>query len=418
MAPAGFGCARLLLILLLLSSLVAGKKLKSKSLKDERWDEDEDAEPPAPSGGQGSEQQADAPTEHQEYIAEQYSKFMEQRNKEKKKKEKEERQRQYEEYLKANGGKPPPQPKIPPSPSELGQTRDEATAEVALTEQAPIPSGSYWFGTQMTVANKLVPAKIKDGADPRVRARVKAFSLDVHTVTNEQFRDFVRTTGYVTEAEIFGWSFVLEQLASEDTIEAVDGPDGYGRVKEAKHWMAVIGANWKAPHGPDSSVDDLLKHPVVQVSWKDAHEYCTWAHRRLPAEKEWEYAARGGLLNQTYPWGDDFRPRSMNIWEGDFPTDNKLADGFVGTAPAQSYMPNKYGLFSLVGNVWEWVLGGKPDARILRGGSFIDSLDGAFNHAVMVSTKQVNGGDSCASNIGFRCAASPAKKGISKNGEL
>ena len=284
---------------------------------------------------QGADMES-APTEHQAYIAEQYQKFMKERGDKKKKKEEEERRQQqqqaYDDYIKKHG-KPPPRPVVLPAPSELGQVRDPATCTVPLTLQASIPAGTYWFGTQMTVANKLVPAKLKDGAEPRVRASVRGFTLDVDCVTNAQFQDFVDHTGYKTEGEVFGWSFVLDSLASEDTIDEVDGAEGYGRVKDAKHWMAVKGADWAHPHGPDSCVKATPSHPVVQVSWKDASEYCQWASgaeggsegyapRRLPTEKEWEYAARGGLLNETYPWGSEFRPRGMNIWEGDFPAEN------------------------------------------------------------------------------------------------
>jgi formylglycine-generating enzyme required for sulfatase activity len=124
---------------------------------------------------------------------------------------------------------------------------------------------------------------------------------------------------------------------------------------------------------------------------------------RLPTEKEWEFAARGGLVNQSYPWGTEFEQNKMNIWDGKFPNENTMSDGYLGLAPVESYDANKYGLYNMVGNVWEWVLGGKADKRILRGGSFVDSKFGEHNHAVMVSTKQTNSGDSAGNNVGFRC---------------
>jgi formylglycine-generating enzyme required for sulfatase activity len=146
------------------------------------------------------------------------------------------------------------------------------------------------------------------------------------------------------------WSFVLDSQASEEVIEEVDGEMGYGRVKDAKHWMAVAGASWKHPYGADSNIDEAMDLPVVHVSYLDATEYCAWAHdRRLPTEKEWEYAARGGRINQTYPWGDAWLPRRMNIWEGDFPKENTVADGYHGLAPVKSYTPNDFGLYNMLG---------------------------------------------------------------------
>lgn len=201
------------------------------------------------------------------------------------------------------------------------------------------------------------------------------------------------------------WSFVLDSLASPEVVEEVDGEMGYGRVKDAKHWMAVGGASWKHPFGLDSEIDDLSDHPVVHVSYKDGVEYCAWVGRRLATEKEWEYAARGGRVNQTYPWGMTPVARRMNIWDGDFPKENTVIDGYHGVAPVKSFPPNDFGVYNMLGNVWEWVQGGTSEKRIMRGGSFLDSLDGSFNHIVMVSTKQTNSGDSAANNIGIRCAS-------------
>lgn len=340
------------------------------------------------------------PTSQQRKIYEEYARESEEY-------EKRQRQQQQQQQQK----QPPPPPKGI-SPKELGMMRDPNIHRVPLTEQVDIKGGLFWFGTQTTIGGKLVPTKRVDGAEPRVAAKVKPFKLDIDCVTNEQFQEFVTATNYKTEAELYGWSFVLDSLASEETVAFVDGETGYGRVKDARHWMAVGNASWFKPQGPDSSIENVLNYPVTHVSWLDASEYCAWAgHRRLPTEKEWEFAARSGRVNQTYPWGDEFKHRRMNIWEGEFPKENLLLDGYHGVAPVLSYLPNDYGVYNMLGNVWEWTLGGKPEARILRGGSFIDSNDGSFNHAVYVSTRQVNAGDSGASNIGFRCAS-----GIDGNG--
>jgi formylglycine-generating enzyme required for sulfatase activity len=272
-----------------------------------------------------------------------------------------------------------------------------------------ITGGTFWYGTELTIANKIIPNSAKDGAEARVKRTVKSFTMDVHTVTVEQFAAFVQATQYVTEAEKFTWSFVLEHLASEKVKRQVDSKKGYGRVKDAVHWMAVPGAYWAKPYGKDSpaiTTDAMRGLPAVHVSYADAQQYCAWAGRRLPTELEWEYAARGGRSKQKYPWGDQYAPGRMNVWDGKFPEGNTLEDGFLGPAPAVSYQPNDYGMYNMVGNVWEWVEGGSQEKRVLRGGSFIDSADGRFNHIALVSTRQENTGDSTASNVGFRCAAS------------
>lgn len=282
------------------------------------------------------------------------------------------------------------------------------TETTPLTSQAQLTGGTFWYGTQLTIANKIIPNEAKDGASARVKKTVKGFAIDNYAVSNAQFAIFVTETNYKTEAENYTWSFVLENLASEKVIKQVDGKRGYGRVKEATHWMAVPKASWKKPYGkdsPDVLSPELRDLPVVHVSYTDAERYCAWAGRRLPTEIEWEYAARGGRGKQNYPWGDQYTPNKMNIWEGKFPQKNTLKDGYLGPAPVTAYAPNDYGLYNMCGNVWEWVAGGTAEARTLRGGSFIDSVDGKFNHIVLVSTRQENTGDSTASNVGFRCAS-------------
>jgi formylglycine-generating enzyme required for sulfatase activity len=348
------------------------------------------------------------PTEHQAMIKEKYDEFMKNRQKEKKK----EQEKNKQEYPKPPEGK---------SPKKLGMVRDDSATRVDLTRQVPIPGGMFWFGTQTDLGGggKVMPASPRDGASARRPAKVKPFQLDIDVVSNAQFEEFASITGYHTEAELFGWSFVLDSLASEAVIAEVDGETGYGRVKDAPHWCAVKGATWKTPFGEDSSLEDKMDMPVVHVSYKDAEEYCSWSeNRRLPTELEWEYAARGGLTNETYPWGSQLLPNRMNAWDGEFPKENTLLDGYHGLAPVKTYKAqNSYGLYNMLGNVWEWVETSSPGKkkkqrdnageRVLRGGSFVDSLDGTFNHIVMVSTRQTNAPDSAANNIGFRCASSP-----------
>lgn len=175
----------------------------------------------------------------------------------------------------------------------------------------------------------------RDGAKAAKHLRVAPFAIDSTAVSNEQFKRFVRATGYKTEAENYRWSFVLEILASNDTIAVVDGKQGLGRVVDAPWWLGVEGATWRKPEGPDSSLKGRGAHPAIHISWNDAKAYCEWVGRRLPTEFEWEMAARGGYEDEPFPWGDadyDFHTR-LNSWEGHFPDQNLKKDGYIGTAP-------------------------------------------------------------------------------------
>src|SRR3546814_231014 len=170
-------------------------------------------------------------------------------------------------------------------------------------------------------------------------------------VTNREFGDFVRATGYVTTAERLGSSFVFYlqvPLAARQAIRQV--PRGL------PWWLAIEQACWQRPEGPGSHIHARLDHPVVHMSWDDAQAYCSWAGLRLPTEAEWEYAARGGLDQQLYPWGDtlepDGRPR-CNIWRGNFPNEPH-ACWQPQTVPARWFEPNGHGLYNVSGNAWEW----------------------------------------------------------------
>ncbi|KAJ1458923.1 C-type lectin protein [Pelagophyceae sp. CCMP2097] len=265
----------------------------------------------------------------------------------------------------------------------------------------------------------------RDGAKAARRMRLRTFLIDPTAVTNEQFKRFVRDSRFKTEAENFKWSFVLEILASNETIDATDAADGLGRVQQSPWWLGVVGANWRKPEGPDSSVRGRMTHPAVHISWNDATAYCKWAERRLPTEAEWEMAARGGLDDEPFPWGAadwDF-PKRLNSWEGDFPKQNSKHDGFIGTAPADAYSPNAFGMYNMIGNVWEWTDGGEAEKRPIRGalrvvgsplpdafpesfptsragGSYVDTVDGRYNHALRVSTRMDQTPDSGSANTG------------------
>lgn len=251
------------------------------------------------------------------------------------------------------------------------------------------------------------------GVTPPKYEEVEPYFLDIVPVTNVEFSKFVRSTAYETEAEKYGWSFVLSSFVrrSELLEEADIDP-------EAENWVAIHGAYWQMPEGPGSSYKGREDHPVVHVSHRDAAEYCTWVGKRLPGEKEYEGAARAGYWhsdNRTmYAWGDDDSVETaikhMNFWQGDFPWNNTVDDGWKGTSPVKHYPTNAFGFFDMMGNVWEWMRGGKNKARIVRGASYVDSTDGHINHAATLGARSTIHGTTSTGNVGFRCAKSPKRK--------
>jgi len=189
-----------------------------------------------------------------------------------------------------------------------------------------------------------------DGEGPVREVTVAPFAIDAHAVTNADFAAFVAATGYVTEAESFGWSFVFFKFLPDHH------PPTRG-VAAAPWWRAVHGATWSRPEGPGSDVGARADHPVVHVSWNDAVAYADWVGKRLPTEAEWEYAARGGLEQNAFPWGDELTPdgeHRCNVWQGTFPSHDTGEDGFTGTCPVDTFLPNGFGLHNMAGNTWEW----------------------------------------------------------------
>lgn len=204
---------------------------------------------------------------------------------------------------------------------------------------------------------------------PKHTVWVDSFYIDITEVTNEQFKKFVDATGYITTAERKpDWEEMKKTLppgtarppdevmvAASLVFHPTSGPVSLNNPSQWWNW--VSGANWKQPQGPGSSIVGKDNYPVVHVSWDDAVAYCKWAGRRLPTEAEWEYASRGGLTDNIYPWGNEHvnagKPKA-NSWEGKFPYFNEQKDGFVKLAPVKSFEPNGYGLYDMAGNVWEW----------------------------------------------------------------
>ncbi|WP_166349992.1 SUMF1/EgtB/PvdO family nonheme iron enzyme [Phytoactinopolyspora limicola] len=275
-----------------------------------------------------------------------------------------------------------------------------------------LPGGAFIMGTDRTDG---YPA---DGEGPAREVTLSPFWIDTTTVSNENFSTFADATGWVTVAERLGTSFVFAAY-----LPANFPPTR--AVSDAPWWREVQGADWRHPEGPQSTIADRMDHPAVHLTWRDARAYANWAGKRLPTEAEWEYAARGGLVQQRYPWGDQREPAGehrMNVWQGTFPTRDTGADGYVGTAPVDAYPPNGYGLYNTTGNVWEWCADwfdpvwhrdgprvdptGPPSTgrKVMRGGSHL--CHASYCYRYRVDARSSNTPDSSAGNIGFRCVRS------------
>lgn len=276
-----------------------------------------------------------------------------------------------------------------------------------------LEGGRFLMGSDDEVAWKT------DGEGPVREVTLDPFWIDQTCVTNEAFSSFVEETGFRTEAEKFGWSFVFLNLlpkSKQKTAELVT-------VQGMQWWARVEKADWKRPGGPGTHIRGQGDHPVVHVSWNDALAFATWMGKRLPSEAEWEYAARGGLEQALYPWGNELTPggkHRCNIWQGEFPRHDTGEDGYTSTAPARSFRANEFGLYNVSGNVWEWandwfsamwqIHGERKNpegpktgsSRVIRGGSFL--CHDSYCNRYRVSARSKITPDTSTCHLGFRCA--------------
>ncbi|WP_405382795.1 formylglycine-generating enzyme family protein [Maribacter sp. LLG6340-A2] len=287
---------------------------------------------------------------------------------------------------------------------------------------------------------------------PAIDVMVDGFFMDATEVTNAQFSEFVEATGYVTVAERgIDWEELKKQVpaGTEKPHDSILQPGSltFKKTKStvanlydfSQWWNWTIGANWKHPNGPKSSIKGKENYPVVQVAYEDALAYCEWANRRLPTEAEWELASRAGTFNSIYTWGNNIEILSdnANSWEGEFPVKNTKADGYELRAPVKSYPPNAYGLYDMAGNVWEWTSDwynatyykdtksanktlinptgatnpytpNNPLAqeKVIKGGSFLCSA--SYCASYRVSARMGSSMDSALEHTGFRTVATPS----------
>ena len=277
-----------------------------------------------------------------------------------------------------------------------------------------IEAGSFRMGTDSDEAWEA------DGEMPPRDVDLDAYWISRCCVTNREFGAFIEDTGYVTEADRFGWSYVFHILLPKATLKRLKPQN----VQGLEWWYGVEGANWRKPEGPGSNIKKRMDYPVVHVSWNDAQAYCEWKGQRLPSEAEWERAARGGLDQKLYAWGDELTPEGKhrcNIWQGRFPVENTADDGHIGPAPARSYRANGFGMYNVAGNVWEWCAdwftagqsesrnGRNPqgpdsgDRKTMKGGSYL--CHNSYCNRYRVAARTANTPDTSTGNMGFRTAS-------------
>jgi sulfatase modifying factor 1 len=304
-----------------------------------------------------------------------------------------------------------------------------------------IPGGEFSMGAQDPPQMDRVGMQATIDSRPIHRVYVDGFCMDNTDVTNAQFAAFVKATGYVTVAEITPASKDFPGAPPENLVAGgvvFSPPNRAVPLKDHFQWWSYIkGANWRHPTGPESSIKGKDKYPVVQIAYPDAEAYAKWAHKRLPTEAEWEFAARGGLAGKPFVWGDTFRPNGKwmaNTHQGHFPDQDTGSDGFIGLAPVGQYEPNGYGLYDMAGNVWQWTSDWyRPDyytqlaqaggvtrnpkgpefsfdpaepsekKKVHRGGSFLCTDE--YCSRYMVGTRGKGEVNTGTNHLGFRCVS-------------
>ena len=263
-----------------------------------------------------------------------------------------------------------------------------------------------------------------DKEGPSRIIEVEPFAIAKYPVTNKDFQEFFLETGYVTEAEKFGFSYVFHALLNEE--QKLTGKEAAG----TERWYEIPDASWRKPEGTGSTIQDRMDHPVVHVSWNDAQAFAKWANLRLPTEAEWEFAARGGKEGLEFPWGNDFMQDGQyhaNTFQGDFPENLTDDDGFLSTAPVKTYEANGFGLYQMSGNVYEWCInpggidlsefetknvdqfmqensGYSEDLKALKGGSFLCSPQ--YCKRYRTASRNSSTANSSSHHVGFRLVKS------------
>ncbi len=333
----------------------------------------------------------------------------------------------------------------------LAACAHESNATAPANTDANAHAGMKWIaGGEFTMGSAAPGANPNEA--PEHQVRVDGFWIDETAVTNAQFAQFVDATSYVTVAEKpVDWEAIKVQVPP-GTPKPADEDLAPGSLvftpSEAeiplndlsRWWRWQLGADWRHPEGPDSTIVGREQHPVVQIAWDDAVAYAAWAKKRLPTEAEWEFAARGGAAHTRFAWGDEFRPSGKamaNTYTGKFPVRDTAEDGFAGTAPVKSFPANGYGLYDMGGNVWNWcsdwfrsdahVLAAPEgccqnpagpreswDAtdplapkRVIKGGSYLCCP--SYCESYRPSARRGTPPDTGSTHVGFRCALSAMK---------